>query len=37
MYPESPNDPPQLTAARHSIIGLLAQWLQPKNSGFFLA
>ncbi|XP_059485421.1 putative serine protease K12H4.7 isoform X2 [Neocloeon triangulifer] len=31
MYPESSADPPQLTAARHSITGLLAQWLQPSS------
>ncbi|XP_065349861.1 putative serine protease K12H4.7 [Cloeon dipterum] len=29
MYPESQDDPSQLTAARQRITGLLAQWLQP--------
>jgi len=31
MYPESQEDLPQLTAARHSITGLLAKWLQPSS------
>ncbi|KAF4532425.1 hypothetical protein B566_EDAN003878 [Ephemera danica] len=36
MYPESPNDSSALIAARHSIIGLLAQWLQSSEPGFQL-